>query len=399
MCYAEELTLSASLRFHSVYILGVLFHHANLTATAFICLALLMRLKPINLSSALIGVFYAYDECMRFKTTMNCCSFVFYIELGEQVLRLIPPFTIGIFAALTYTTEGNSPYYYSRTGQLAAFWQIFPSYLLTFFMLLHQYFVLSAWVAGLLLGIVTSSRPNSFLIQSLRSQIGHSAVFFGATCVNLMFLGLDCCIRTSPDMWKYFILRQVWCMLACLEFEVICFEAEIMKELKANRSQEKLLFQLKSSVDDSFFRMLPMKSRRRIYTRLFSIFGTHYNYFPEETLVQLLEICLSQGADPNYKKSGKLHVLEYLFYNFKPKVLILLDRFDFDYTCKLTNGRSFSEMAAAVKDSSETNAAVHAFVSRKLTDIGLITLAHRQQQLKGFNRLQTSVLLESFKYL
>lgn len=399
MCYTEDYSLGPFLKFNSLYLLGYLCHHAIVTSVVIISCAFLLKLRPINMSSTLIGVFYAFDECMRFKTTMECCSYVYYLELGEQVLQLIPPYTIGIFVAYTYISEINDPYYYSRTGQLAAFWQIFPSYLLSFFMLMHHYFVLSAWVAGLLIGIVTSSRPNSFIIQSLRSQLGHSAVFFAATCVNFMFICLDCCVRSPFDMWKFFALRQLWCMLACLEFEIICFEADFLKELKGSRSEPKLIRLLKRSVEDPFFSMLPEARRKRVYSRLFSIFGQYYNYLSEESLVELLEICLSQGANPNYKSSRKLHVLEYIFYNFRPRILILLDRYHFNYSVKLANGKSFVEMATALKDTTETNAAIFTFVMRKLTDISFIIFAHKRQHLKGFNQLNHSVMAESLKYL
>mmetsp|Transcript_28552 Transcript_28552/g.50742 ORF Transcript_28552/g.50742 Transcript_28552/m.50742 type:complete len:408 (-) Transcript_28552:23-1246(-) len=398
-CYPEELTFLAYAKFNIIYTLGYLCDHAYSTSLALIIIAFLLRPRPINLSSALIGVFYALDECLRFKSTMKCCSFVYYHDLGEQVLRLIPPYTIGIFVAFTYISEIIYPYYYSRTGQLAAFWQIFPSYLLTFFMLMHQYFVLSAWVAGLLIGIVTSSRPNSFLITSLRSQLGHTAVFFAATCVNFMFICLDCCVRSPFDMWKFFALRQLWCMLACVEFEIICFEADFLKELKSHRSEQKLISMLKRSVEDPFFIMLPIVRRKRVYSRLFSIFSQYYNYLSEETLVEMLDICLSQGVNPNYKSSSKAHVLEYIFYNFKPRVLILLDRYHFDYTIKLANGKSFLEMAISVKDTSENNAAIYSYVRRKLTDCSFILFAHKTKHLKGLNKLNPYVMAESLKFL
>jgi hypothetical protein len=395
ICLSEDLTLMVSFKFNSLYYLGCLCHHVLVVAAALLASAWIMRIKPIHLSSVVIAVLYGLDECWSIKSPLSCCSSMYYLDLGEQLIKVLPLLSAVLLTSTNFLGNFPQTYNYSK-GYPFAFWQIFPSYFLTVFMVMHKYNRLAALIAYLLIAMSSSALPNNWIVKYLRRRLGHSAVCIAAISLNCVFGLMDVYVRTPLDVLKQFTVRQIWCVLACVEFEFACCEADLLANL---HSDSALALMLKKAAEDPCLKLLPKSKRSRLFTILYRSLCFNFAYFSEATLVQLLHICLAEGANVNCKRMNYLYFLQNLFFNYKPRVLLLLDKFHFDYTRKLANGKTFIEMASETKDSSQANAAIYSFVRRRLNGVSFIVHAHRRQMLKGFDRLAPSVLAGSLRFL
>jgi hypothetical protein len=121
-------------------------------------------------------------------------------------------------------------------------------------------------------------------------------VFIPVIFFNCVFGLLDIYVRTPLGVLMQLTLRLIWGVLASVSFEFACCEADLHANLTRS---DTLVLMLKTAADDPCLKLLPKRKRSRLFTILYRSLSTNFAYFSEQNLVQLLHICLAEGANVN----------------------------------------------------------------------------------------------------
>lgn len=325
--------------YYCLYTVGLMAHYYPVSFLFFSMLILQSRLKMFSKSCALLGMMYVVEQRLSLPTETACCSDLYFVATGAQTFKLLPALFLLLLGSRAFRDKSfTDSLDYAHSGQVAAFFQIFPSYALSLFDLFEQNLTLATFASLVLISAVTFGNYRSVMFLWLRRMFGRYCLVVGSFGLNLSFLYFDYTIRGAVRALCYCALREAWSVVASYEVECIYIEKQLVKCLSHGESCSHLL---EESYTHPFLTLPPLWSRRRLHTRFCRAICKHADKIQTEDLVEYLNSLRSHDACASVK-TGVL-MLRSLLQTPRIDLFLAVHKYSPDYSLFLQPQCTFLE--------------------------------------------------------